>query len=391
VSNLIPNQISHVTTAGKRDADNSTTANIAFGTPFEGTYSNVPVGSYLVLTAKSDAALTIEVIYSPDGTNADSTITRYYRTDQIEPPHIFVNARPYVKVRVTKTEAGTTTYCRVNVHVVDRAGILNIPIDATMSQDYDSISVRPSDYKYEVALGRRQGASTWNKFGYNTDVDSAAAEAVWSPGGAFVPLYTAEQLDIVSASAADDNGSTGANSIVVYGVDADWDVLTEVVTLDGTNTVQTVGSFFGVNRMSVYLAGSGRANAGAITATAPVAGTTQAQVPAGSGTTQQAIFCVPRCHQFLADWLRINVTKTTGGSSPRVTVRGWVYSAVSNCKYEVFRCDVDTSVENQVTIDPSQAFVVGEKSFLWFECTTNTNDTVCGVRFSGVLVRDVDA
>jgi hypothetical protein len=68
-----------------------------------------------------------------------------------------------------------------------------------------------------------------------------------------------------------------------------------------------------------------------------------------------------------------------------------VYSAVSNCKYEVFRCDVDTSVENQVTIDPSQAFVVGEKSFLWFECTTNTNDTVCGVRFSGVLVRDVDA
>jgi len=34
---------------------------------------------------------------------------------------------------------------------------------------------------------------------------------------------------------------------------------------------------------------------------------------------------------------------------------------------------------------------VGEKSCLWFEATTDTNDTFASCRFSGIEVRDVDA
>ena len=40
-------------------------------------------------------------------------------------------------------------------------------------------------YQTAVALGEVPGATTWNKWGFNQDVDSAAEETVWSVGGVF--------------------------------------------------------------------------------------------------------------------------------------------------------------------------------------------------------------
>jgi len=268
---------------------------------------------------------------------------------------------------------------------------LNIPLDSIISQDYDSVSVRPSDFHYEVALGRRQGATTWNKFGYNSDVD-IGTETIWSPGGTFSKMTAAATLSVVSTSANDDSGGTGANSVIIYGVDANWDTQTEVVTLDGTTPVITSGTWFGVNRMAIYLAGTGEVNAGVISATATGGGSTlQAQIPTGEGSTQQSFFFVANNHQFLADFLKINAEKTSGGSSPKVRFKGWVFSAVSNAKYLVFNNLMDTSVENSQQVSPSQPFIIGEKSLLYFEATTDTNDTFASCRFSGILVRDVDA
>lgn len=96
-------------------------------------------------------------------------------------------------------------------------------------------------------------------------------------------------------------------------------------------------------------------------------------------------------HQFLADFLTIGSEKTGGGSSPKVRFKGWVFSDVSNAKYLVFNSLMDTTVENSQQITPSQPFIVGEKSILYFEATTDTNDTFVSCRFSGVLIRDVDA
>lgn len=374
---------------GRVLSGNSSTTPLNSAGVFTGQWEDVSAYNSVTVAVKTDQNGYYTIQFSPDGTNADSTLTRYYRTTQIEPPHRFTITRRYMRVVFTNNSGSNQTYLRLQTMVGEKAD-LNIPVDATMPQDYDATATRPTNYNYEVALGRRQGASTWNKFGYNSDVDTGT-EAIWSAGGTFTPLYTAEQLNIASTSTNDTNGGTGANSIVVYGVDSSWNHVAEVVTLNGTTTVQTTNSYFCINRMAIYLAGSGKANAGVITATAPSAATTQAQMPAGEGTTQQCIFGVGQNQQFLSDWLQFNVLKISGGASPRVTIKGWVYSAVSSAKYEVFRGAIDTGVENTVQITPSQPFVIGEKSILWFEATTNTDNTEVSLRFSGILIQDVDA
>lgn len=266
-------------------------------------------------------------------------------------------------------------------------------LDSVLAQDSSATVVRPTDYHYEVALSRRQGATTWNKFGYNGDVDSAAAEVIWNVGGLFTKLTSASTLTIVSDSTDDDGAPAGigANSIVIFGIDANRQAVTEVVTMNGTTNVVTASSWLGINRAAVYLAGSSDTNVGNITITATTGGSTQAYIAAGEGTTQQAIFFTQADHTFLADWLLINCTKLAGGASPRVTIKGWVQSYVSNGKYEVFRYNMDTSVENSVELSPAQPFIIGEKSVFWLEATTNTNDTIVSARFSGIEVRDVDA
>lgn len=119
--------------------------------------------------------------------------------------------------------------------------------------------------------------------------------------------------------------------------------------------------------------------------------TGQATMPASQGTTQQCIFFVPQNTQALVDWLCFNVIKIGAGSVPVTTITGEVFSAVSNASYEVFRTSIDTEVENTVELNPSQPFIVGEKSILSFKAVTTIDNTQVKLRFSLMLIRDVDA
>lgn len=376
---------------GTVDSGNSTTTQLNAAAVFTGAWvdvSNYPSVSVAVKTDQ-DGSLTVQ--FSTDGANADSTLTRYYRTAQIEPPHVFKVTRKYMRVTFTNTSASNQTYIRLQT-MLGAQGNLNIPIDSVMSQDYDATSVRPTNFNYEVALGRRQGATTWNKFGFNGDLD-VGTEVLAAQGGTFTFLTSASTLTIVSSSTDDDGApaGTGANSIIIYGIDANRQAQTEVVTMNGTTNVVTSSTWLGINRASIYLAGSTYNNVGNITITATTGGTTQAFIPAGKGTTQQLIFFTQDSHQFLSDWLVLDAEKTSGGGSPKVQFRGWVWSALSNAKYEVFYFLVDLSIESEHQIMPSQPFVVGEKSVFWVEATSDTANTIVSGRFSGIEFRDVDA
>jgi hypothetical protein len=183
---------------------NSSEAALADSASYTGTWELVAVGSLLTVDLKSDVDLTVQIQYSVDGgTSTDSTLTRYYRTAFIFPPQLFKNARPYYRLVVTNNSGGAATYMRLNSYISNGEALLNIPVDGTMSKDYGAISTRPTDFHAEVALNRRQGITTWNKFGYNSDVD-IGTELIASWGGTFQPIYAGETIDIVSSSTADD-------------------------------------------------------------------------------------------------------------------------------------------------------------------------------------------
>lgn len=378
-------------TDNKVSTDNSTTTPLNAAAVFTGTWEDVSAYQSIVVAVSTDQNGTFSVQFSPDGTNVDSTLTRYYRTGQIEAPHRFTVARKYARVVFTNTSASNQGHLRLQTTLGDKQQ-LNVPIDATMAQDYDALAVRPTDYNYEVALGRRQGATTWNKFGYNSDLDTGT-EIVAAFGGTFTILSAASTLTIVSSS-TDDDGSpagTGANTITITGIDANYAAQTEVVTLNGTTSVVTSSTWLGINRAAVSLSGSGQSNAGLITITATTGGSTQATIPVGEGTTQQAFFFTQADHIGLADTLTSNAEKLGGGGTPKVTFKGWLYNSVTNTKTLIYRKLLDTVTENTSTLVPSQPFVIPEKSCLYFEATTDLNDTTVAIRFSLIEVRDVDA
>lgn len=244
------------------------------------------------------------------------------------------------------------------------------------------------DYKYDVSLGLVSDTSAWNKFGYNLDIDTGTTEVIAAFGGTYTPMATAEVLTFVSTSTDDASGGIGARQITVVGVGGDGLPLTEVVTMNGTTNVNTTNTWFGVNRVFVSSAGTGGINAGVITGTSSTY-STQAEVPAGEGVTQQAIFTVPEGYTFMADWLWINIRKLSGGGAPKVTTTGRAYNRTTGVTLEVFRHDIDTALENTVPIVPSQPFNVSEKNVLYFESTTDTNNTVINCRFSGILKKNV--
>ena len=368
---------------------NSTSTPLNSAAVFTGTGEDVSKYDSLTVAVKTDQNGTFSVQFSNDNTNWDSVLTRYYRTDQIEAPHRFTITRRYCRIVFTNTSASNQTFMRLQT-LFGSFPDLNAPTDSVLAQDFDATVVRPTNYHYEVALGRRQGHTTWNKFGYNNDID-IGTETIWYTGGTFTPIVTARTLSVVSTDATDDDGNTGANSLIIYGVDANWKEQTVVVTMNGLTPVVTTETWMGVNRIAIYVSGTGQTNAGVITATATTEGTIQGEVPAGEGTTQQAIFFVEADHTALMDWLYITLTKNSGGTQPAIVTKAFVYSAVSNSKYEVFRDHIKGDVENHTELRPSQPFVVGEKSIVEFQCTTDQNNTEVSCRFSLILVRDVDA
>ena len=369
---------------------NSTTTALNDGQTFTGGWEDVTEYESVVVACKTDQDGILSVQFSPDGVNVDSTLTRYYRTGQIEPPHRFTITRKYYRITFENNSGSNQTELRIQTSIKANSESLNSPLDAILAQDYDAIVTRPTDYHTEVALSLRQGATTWNKFGYNADIDTGT-EIIASWGGTFQFLTSGETIDIVSSSADDDDGGTGVNSVVIYGVDENWDEQIEVVTLNGTTTVTTTSQWIGINRVAVFLSGTGRTNAGTIDVTATTSGFQMAQMPAGGGVTQQLIFYVPRNHQFLAEWLFFSAVKTSGGSSPVLEFYGQVYSAVNNTVQEVFRSELDVAMGNILEVSPPIPFPVGEKSILYFECDTNTANTKVTGRFSGELIRDKDA
>lgn len=168
----------------------------------------------------------------------------------------------------------------------------------------------PIPFEIQVALGQFPRYSTENKFGYN-GAAGTSEEEIWNEGGFEAYLSSAERMNIVSTSTADDGspGGTGARTLIIYGLDNDWKEINETITLNGTTDVLTVNSYIRVFRMIVLTAGSGAANAGVITAAAQTAGTDHANIAIGDNQTKKIQFSFPLGKVCIIRSLTIGVAK----------------------------------------------------------------------------------
>lgn len=124
------------------------------------------------------------------------------------------------------------------------------------------------DPSLSIAGGLVPGVTLVNKFGLNPDIDTGSVpEDVWGGGGPYTgfPDIAPEILRFTSTSASDSAAGTGARTVQVTGLDANWNILSETITLNGLTPVTSVNTFRRVHTMRTITAGSGGVNAGDIT------------------------------------------------------------------------------------------------------------------------------
>ena len=162
--------------------------------------------------------------------------------------------------------------------------------------------LRDTDFYNEVAMGRVADTSVVNKWGYNSDVDTASPEIVASFGGAFDPITdiitTAQTFTITFNSSTDGLGTNGAGSLFFTYIDSSNNEATAVHVLSNTGSEVTAFTGFGINRVVVLSSGSDGFNANDITITATTDTTTQALIPAEASVTQQCLYHVPIGYTF---------------------------------------------------------------------------------------------
>lgn len=144
-----------------------------------------------------------------------------------------------------------------------------------------------------------------DKFGRNADIDTATdPEDVWSAGGLYAFPTAANATTIVSTSVADDGdpAGTGALTVAVQGLDANWLLVNQTATMNGTAAVTLTTPLIRVFRAFVATAGSGGTNAGVVTVLHGA--TVLAQIDASAGQTLMAIYTIPADYHYgaMSSW-----------------------------------------------------------------------------------------
>lgn len=194
-----------------------------------------------------------------------------------------------------------------------------------MARETSSISRVGTSEPFELQVSRGQIAyhETIFKFGFNPDVDDAL-ETVWAEGGLYSYLSAATVLKVSSSSTNDTSAGTGARTVELFGLDANYDEISETVTLSGQTAVNTTQSFLRIYRMVVRSAGTGGTNAGVIyagtgTVTTGVPANKYATIAIGDGQTLMALWTVPRGYTAYVTQTDITVATTQNNKYATIT------------------------------------------------------------------------
>jgi len=154
-------------------------------------------------------------------------------------------------------------------------------------------------YEIDIAKGIVPGRTAVRRFGHNGDCGDTE-ETIWEASSLYVYLTSAERLKVSSDAAATDiPASTGAWTVLIYGMDANYRVITETVTLENPGPVTTIQSFLRVCIAQVVTAGTGGKNAGNISIKNNADTNTIGYIPIGENETHMALCTVPAGQRFI--------------------------------------------------------------------------------------------
>ena len=284
---------------------NSSTAALGSSATFTGTWEDVAGYNSTTVALLCDSDCTLKIQFSLDGTNIDSSVPFTVVSGSGE-FHRLTNVRRYMRV-VVENGTSAQTYLRLQT-LKGQKELLTSALNSTLQSDSDAIVSRTITEESMIAEGKYSGRFIVNKFGRNPDIDTGSVpEDVWAFGGLYTgfPTGSAETLDVSSSSASDTSAGVGARTMRIFGLDSNYDLQQEDITLNGTFNVTTANTYLRVYRAYILTAGSSETNVGNIqinhtTTTANVFG----YVVAGKGQTELSNYTIPNGYTgYLKDYV----------------------------------------------------------------------------------------
>lgn len=125
---------------------------------------------------------------------------------------------------------------------------------------------RYEPFELQVSRGQITFHTQQFRFGYANGIGTTPQTITTcvTAGNAYVPPTSATVMKVSSSSANDTAAGTGVRTILVSGLDANYDTISETVTLNGQTAVNTANSYLRIQYTEILTTGSGKAQAGTI-------------------------------------------------------------------------------------------------------------------------------
>ena len=216
------------------------------------------------------------------------------------------------------TNIGTTTTANNStLGMIDtKLGNLNTK-STTANTHLADIEETNKSTVFNAVLGNDPNAYTMALRGFADGFDVADGEiSVWDDNTKLVFLTSVETMDIVSTSALDTSAGTGARTLVLLGLDASYEPIFEIITMNGLTPVVSTLSYLRITNVVVNSCGSLQENQGDIQITATTTGSMQAHMNQFESVASLSYTTVPAGYQGFLTKLHVQLEGQTGGSNP---------------------------------------------------------------------------
>jgi hypothetical protein len=230
----------------------------------------------------------------------------------------------------------------------------------------------PGDFALQVARGQIAGHEILNVFGYSTSITNAAFIPVWENTAAYVFPTVASTMLVTSSSASDT-----AVTILISGLDATYNRISESVTLTGTDAVTTVNTYWRINSV-MTTAG----NAVGTIYVKNAGGTTYAQIAIGNGRTNMSVYTVPA--GYTAYWTQFDAFSSTSVTSGvYATFRALLTSATG-----VNNVTLSIPFLNDFSVTRPYPIGYPEKTDVQWQCKSSGAGLAIATLAIGVLIKN---
>ena len=241
-------------------------------------------------------------------------------------------------------------------------------------------SIYAAPWDMQVARGKVPGVTQVNVFGYGTAIDGSFIPA-WENATSYTFPAAAVNMQVVSSSTSDNTDA----SINISGLDANWNLLTEHIHLNGTTTVTTTNQFLRINSVQMVSAGTGQvSNVGTITVTNG-SGTIHAQINPGISRMQNSWYSVPAGYGLYIQNINAFTGETKQGNTPT-----WMYYRVivKDNIMGVQRQILQTSFQNEYKVQRFNPVKYSEKSDVQWQFSSSSGSVSLGLILEAVLIAD---